>query len=90
MGHTSPHIYAADTHRDVFVNAHTSCLRACHSSPERLLGLVLLPVLIVAWAEQRDQYVDYGVGGGGGGVNSSVLSLKHPTSLTPVTFTLST
>lgn len=34
-------------------------LRLCHSSPERLPSLVLLPLLIVARAEHRDQYVDY-------------------------------
>lgn len=45
--------------REIWAQAHTSRLRVCHSSPERLLGSVLLPVLIVARAEKRDRYLDY-------------------------------
>lgn len=86
--HYTPHYtthYAADTWSDVCVHAHTFCLRVCHSSPERLLGLVLLPVSIVAQAEYRDQYVDYG-----GELTPLVLCQKLPRFLTPLTFTLST
>lgn len=60
---------AAGTRRDV--HTHTSLLRLCHSSPERLPGLVLLPLLIVARAEHRDQYVDYRV-------NFSVMPQNPP------------
>lgn len=51
--HTHHHLAhcAADTQTDVCVHAHTSRLRVCHSSPERLLGLVLLLALIAARAE---------------------------------------
>lgn len=46
-------LYALSCHTqgDVCVHARTSRLRVCHSSLERLLGLVLLPVSIVARAE---------------------------------------
>lgn len=51
--HTHHHLtyYATDTQGSVYVHGQRTRLRVCHSSLERLLGLVLLPVLIVARAE---------------------------------------
>lgn len=51
--HTHHHLiyYTTDTQRNVYVHGQRTRLRVCHSSLERLLGLVLLPVLIVAQAE---------------------------------------
>lgn len=61
-------------------HTHTHTARGDrHSSPERLLALVLLPILIAAGPTLRDRYVDYmGAGWGWGRVFPHTCHIHAP------------